>query len=276
MKKLILLLALFLTQPAFAAKKIVLTKDNTIALSTYMDETSTAQLAVQALEMDSRLPSNEPIYLVIDSGGGSIDWGIQMIENLRTLNRPVHTITLFSASMAFQTVQGLGKRYITRQGTLMSHKARGSFSGEFPGQLDNRYAYYLKRVQTLDVIASKRSGRSVKDYQNLIENEMWCDGVDCIKARFADELVVTACDSSLAGTQDKLLFKDMFMGHIIEVFVVMSKCPTNTGILDFSIRVDGNSLTNRYYDTNLTPEVSHRIKQLVEKATNKRNNIIKY
>src|ERR1043166_5876308 len=86
--------------------QIVLTKDNTVALSGEISDESAAKVVIKARELDTQLPSGYPIYLVISSPGGSIDAGLEMIDNLKTLKRPVHTVTLFGASMAFQTVQG--------------------------------------------------------------------------------------------------------------------------------------------------------------------------
>lgn len=227
--------------------QIILTVDNTLSFdSVFMDDT-VANLVQKAKEMDARLPSGDPLYLVLQSPGGSIDAGLELISNLASLNRPVHTITLFAASMGFQTVQGLGQRFILKNGTLMSHKARGGFRGEFPGQLDSRYSHYLKRVNRMNEIAAKRTNgkHDLKSYNNLIENEFWCDGLDCVAEGFADSVISASCDKSLEGTKKTTVEKLMYMEHIVEIVEEKSSCPLNSGALGIKVFVNGESL---YHD----------------------------
>lgn len=256
--------------------QIVLTKDNVLSLDGEMDDEGMAKLAVQARAMDSRLPSNEPLYLVISSPGGSIDAGLELISNLKTLNRPVHTISIFSASMAFHTVQGLGTRYVLETGTLMSHKARGGMQGEIPGQFDSRYAYHLKRILKLDekVVARSNGKQTVESYTAAYANELWCDGQECVDKGLADEVIPVTCDKSLEGTK-KDVTAVSFMGLRLEVGVVKAACPTITGILGVETGKDGHKFeletltTNKYDYPNITPEnikeLQHKIEEVVAK-----------
>ncbi len=100
-----LIKAVLLTLPLtlFANNKVILTKDNTIVMNKVFTGASVANLANQAKNLDASAPSADPIYLVINSPGGSIDAGIELIENLSSLNREVKTINLWSASMGFHT-----------------------------------------------------------------------------------------------------------------------------------------------------------------------------
>jgi ATP-dependent protease ClpP protease subunit len=262
-KGIVIIAALF-TITAFAGKKsttnekslltsknnnvIVLTSDNTLSIHTYYSGEAVSNIVQKARLKDSKLPSNEPFYLVINSGGGLIDAGIELIENLNNLNRPVHTLSLWAASMAFQTVQGInGKRFITSNGTLMSHKARGTFSGEFPGQLDSRYSYYLKKVQRLEErAASRTNGKlTLAEYRNLIENEYFCDGNDCIAQGFADEIVAPRCDNSLNGTHEESYDRFMYMGSLVEIVDIFSDCPLQTEALSTQVFIDGKPLFNQ-------------------------------
>lgn len=226
---------------------LVLTKDNSITLNDYFYGESVANLTQKAKELDAKLPSGEPIVLVLNSGGGSIEAGIEGIQNMNTLNRPIITLTLFSASMGFQTVQGVkGERLITKNGTLMSHKARGFFYGEFPGQLDSRYSHYLKRVTRLDadVVARTKGKHTMESYAKLIENEYWCDGQDCVEQGLADRVVNPSCDQSLEGTHTKLWDRWLYFGHTIEIVDTMSNCPLITDPLSYNIYIDGEPLFN--------------------------------
>lgn len=272
---------------------VVLTKDNTLVMNTYFDTDSVAIVAQKAKDLDGILQSNEPLYLVIDSGGGSIEAGIELIQNLNSLNRPVHTVSLFSASMGFQTVQGVkGKRLLLPFGTLMSHKAYGGFRGEFPGQLDSRYGYYLRRVAALDNQVVKRTNgkHTAKSYASLIENEYWCDGADCITQGFGDGLANVSCDKSLSGTRVESE-KFIFMGMAVEIQLIMSACPVITGVLDYKVLIDGEPLfkkerqENTYYYESRTSKISkddmdrlnQKIKTIVDQRTNtSKREIIKY
>ena len=220
----------------------VLTKDNAITFNDYFSGEYVANVVQKAKVLDGKFKSKEPLCLVIASGGGSIDAGVELIENMNNLNRPVHTITLFAASMGFHTVQGIkGQRFITTDGTLMSHKARGGFYGEFPGQLESRYFYYLKRILRLDEgVVERTNGKfNAKTYASLIENEYWCDGQECINNGFADATIAPKCDDSLNGTYKKVLDRWMYMGHVIELIATYAICPLQTEMLAWNGFIDG-------------------------------------
>jgi ATP-dependent protease ClpP protease subunit len=244
-KYLITILA-FMSTSVFAGPKTykaTLTSENTIFINGAVTPESVAKVVAAAKQLDSPTPSKEPLYLVLNTGGGDIDAGIEMIENLQRLNRPVVTITAFAASMGFQAVQGLNTRLIQKNGTLMSHKAKGGFWGEFPGQMDSRYQFWLKRVENMDKVAVKRAkGKyTLESYQKLVENEFWCEGEDCIEAGFADALVNAQCDKSLSGTRIESE-RFIYEGMAIEVQVTFDKCPLNTGELEFQVLVNGRPL----------------------------------
>lgn len=241
MNKFLVTLAMFGALSAFAEDKtpattttVVLTKDNSIIFDQEVDAFSGGKTLQRAQEMDSKLASREPIYIVMDTPGGSIEDGLRLIAGLKALNRPIHTITTFSASMGFQMVQGLGDRLILPFGTLMAHKARGGFSGEFPGQIDSRYVYYIKRLDRMDAqtVARTKGKHTVKSLQAMYENESWLEGEDAVAQGLADKVVLVKCDHSLNGTRDTVFD---FMGF--QIVLVQSECPANTGVLDVAVMV---------------------------------------
>jgi ATP-dependent protease ClpP protease subunit len=247
MKKLILAL---ITLPLFAQTQRppladpVLTKDNVVVMNEQFSAESCAKVVKEARDLDFRTLSTDPIYLIINSPGGSIQAGLELIENLSSLRRKVSTINLFSASMGFQTAQGLNERLITKTGTLMSHKASGTFSGEFPGQFDSRYQYILKKILRLDehTVSRTKGKHTLESYRTLTENEYWCDGADCVEQGFADRVVAPSCDKSLSGTNTKLLASLVILGTPIEVKAVFDACPINTSPLSVDISANGKSI----------------------------------
>ncbi len=229
-------------------REVILSANNVVAVDDYVYDESVTKWSARVHALDSSLPSGDPIYLLINSGGGSIESGIQLIQLLKSLNRPVNTITTFGASMAFHAVQGVpNSRLVTNLGVLMSHKARGGFIGEFPGQLDSRYQFWLRLVAKLDADVIARTGGLLnnKSYAQLIENEYWCSGSDCVKQGFADEVVAPSCDASLAGTEWIPVAKFLYGGLPVEVRSQHSKCPLITGELDIQIYIAGEPLFPR-------------------------------
>lgn len=283
MKKIMLGILLSLGVTAFAKNTslpvLTLTEKSVIIMNQEFDDDTITAVAKKAKEMDSALPSGEPITLVIDSPGGSIDAGLQLIEILNSLNRPVNTLTLFSASMGFHTVQGLGQRYITEDATLMTHKARGGFSGEFPGQLDSRYSYYLKRINRMNekVVARTNGKHTLKSYNALHENEFWCDGADCLKEGLVDKVVTAKCDKTLSGERTDVQ-KFFFMGMPIVLELIYDKCPLLRTPLDVKITIGGEDAfakRNSYdsLDKDLVTALDAKVKAIIKERTNR--NVIK-
>lgn len=219
---------------------IVLKKTNTIVFNEQFDDLSVAKATAEAYALDASLSKGEPIYIIMNSPGGSIISGLELIANLNALGRKVNTITLFAASMGFQTVQGLGDRLIVSNGTLMSHRgfASGGFSGEFGGkeksQLTNRYEYWLAKIRTLDEQTVKRTKgkQTLSSYQDAYENELWIDGQDAVNAGYADAVVSPRCDKSLSGIRDQVI---NYMG--MEIILHFSECPLITGPLGYEVMI---------------------------------------
>jgi ATP-dependent protease ClpP protease subunit len=226
-----------------SAKEVVLTQDNTLVLNSAFSGKSVSELIGQAKKMDADLKSGYPIYLFLDTPGGGIQAGLELIEFLRGLNRPVHTVTLFAASMGWQLLQHLGTRYVLQYGVLMSHKAYGGFRGEFGGgesQLDSRYGLWLRRLNTMDKQTVKRTNgkKTLKQYQSEYDNELWLNGGEAVSNGYADEVATVKCDKGLKGTRSKTI---RFLGFKIEV--VYDKCPIRT----YPIDIKATLRTNKGY-----------------------------
>lgn len=243
--RIFLIIAMLFSSLAMAKpkKEIVLTKDNTLVLNMSFTGKSVAKLIGEAKKMDADLESGYPIYLFLDTPGGSIQAGLELIEFLNGINRPVHTVTLFAASMGWQLLQHLGDRYVLKYGILMSHKAYGGFRGEFGGgssQLDSRYGLWLRRLDLMDKQTVNRTGgkKTLKQYRSEYDNELWLNGDEAVEHGYADEVVGVKCAENLNGTREENF---MFFGFNISL--KFDECPIRT----YPVSIAVNVRTNKGY-----------------------------
>jgi len=243
--RLILTIFLFLSMTVASGQsdkeeQITLTGDNTIVLNSSFTGASVSALITQAKKQDSDLKSGYPMYLFLDTPGGSIQAGLELVEYLKGLNRPVHTVTLFAASMGWQLLQHLGTRYVLKYGVLMSHKAYGGFRGEFGGsgsQLDSRYSFYLRRINMMDeqTVTRTRGVKTLKTYQSEYDNELWLNGGEAVRNGYADKVVNAKCDKGLLGTRDKII-----RWSSVSIVLSFDKCPLVTYPLSITVKVRTN------------------------------------
>ena len=163
-----------------------------------------------------------PIYLYLNSPGGSIYQGLRFISFAKTINN-LHTITEFSASMAAAIAQGLpGKRYVVENGVFMFHRARGGFQGQFEdGELESRLKMWKKIVRNMEKMQAKRIGITLKEYKTRRVNEWWVYGDDNIKQNTADGMVEVRCTPALISKEHKVVVRSMFGTRE----VTLSGCP---------------------------------------------------
>jgi ATP-dependent protease ClpP protease subunit len=215
-----------------ASKQIIrLSESNTLSFDDEFNLTNVSKLQQKVMEIDSKLPKGEPIRLVLNTPGGSVMAGKLLIDTLSALDREIQTLTIFAASMGYNLVQAMGKRYILPSGVLMSHRAAVSgVKGQIDGELESRVDFYKQITEDLEVQAATRVGVDVDQYKRMIINELWITGAKAVKLNHADEVVLATCDASLKGVVQNNV--NTLFGR---VYYTTSKCPLITGILDFSL-----------------------------------------
>lgn len=228
---------------------ITLSETNTLVLNSIVNGDSVGQLLVQAGELDKKssglvatikhtLRGNkpEPMYLFLNTPGGIVQSGLELVEGLKSMRRPVHTVTAFAASMGFQIAQSLGTRYVLKSGILMSHYAVGEFAGAFggqePSQAMNRYRIWSQRIKEMDeqTVLRTNGKQTLQSYQKAYNTELWVTGSEAVTQGYADEVVRIKCDDSLSGVTTNVI---VFFG--IPIAYDLAKCPINSSPMNIRI-----------------------------------------
>lgn len=252
MKKVLWILLIFASSAFAADNPIVLSSANILVLNNEVNSESVAKIMIDARKLDADTSSflaAKPIYLFLDTPGGSIIDGLKLIDFLKGLKRPVHTITSFAASMGFQIAEQLENRYILPHGILMSHRARGEVSGEFggvsPNQMESRYALWSRIVKELDeaTVARTKGKQTLASYERKYVPELWLTAGQAVDGGFADAVIHARCNSSLDGTDEHEI---TFMGF--KITYETDKCPLNSGILNAKLSISTNQGVMTYDD----------------------------
>lgn len=212
---------------------IELTDKNTVIMDQVFSDNSVSEVMIKIQKLSENMKANETIYLVMNTPGGSVDAGLRMLSFIKALPQKVKTLTLFSASMGFQTVQQLDERLILDTGTLMSHRATFGCQGEAEGEIESCMNWVMSMVHDLDQKAAARMQMSTQDYKELIRDEYWAYGDKAVTDKAADRKVLAKCGSSLMGSRN-VVFDTMFGSFDVE----MSRCPLIPGFL--SVKAQGN------------------------------------
>lgn len=201
---------------------IKLEKKNSLVLKGVITDKSVALLQNKLMILSNKLPSNTPIFLVLDTPGGSVFAGMSLIDNIKAIPQPVFTITLLAASMGFQIAQALDARFVTSSGIYMSHRASvSSFAGgQFDGEFETRYNMMKQKIDYLDSVAAARMGISLKYYKKIVKDEYWVHGFQAKNHRVADHLARVYCGKSMQNQHEEII-RTMFG----PVSLMFSDCP---------------------------------------------------
>jgi ATP-dependent protease ClpP protease subunit len=209
---------------ANASEELVeLTTKNTVSIRTEINYSSVSKAETELQDLDrQRGNKTYPIYLVLDSPGGSIDAGNNFIEFAKTFNN-VKTISMFSASMASAIVQSMpGERLVLSTSEMMFHRAKAQIQGQVEtGELESELAHLKSIVRHMEQINADRIGISLLDYKAKVKDEWWIFGKDNIKEGTADRLVSIKCSDLLIRTVENVVLDIGFM----EISGKISACP---------------------------------------------------
>lgn len=147
----------------------------------------------QVVEYMTNLEENsaEPIYVLIDSPGGSILAGERLISAMESAKGPVYTVcTGLCASMAAVLHAYGTKRYAQNRAILMYHDAAGGFEGNF-ARMKSQFTLVQRKVDKVDEYICYRAHIDCKEFRNKKLNETWLDAEDAMSMGFVDAVVKT-------------------------------------------------------------------------------------
>ncbi len=224
-------------------ESIVLTADNHVALEGDVNRDSVSKW-IQALY--ERAEKDSELFVYIDSGGGSVDDGLHLIEqmhHLRTmLNVKLRCIARRAYSMAFGIFElGCDERLITENSVLMQHQATYGIGGSHH-MVRSRLALYQKQIEKFDAQQAEKLQMSVEAFSERINNEWWLHGDECIDANAADAFVTVGCDPDLAQDIVEDTTRIQFGPFVFTKRVRKSRCPL-IGVLE-EIEDDDNDDDN--------------------------------
>jgi len=234
-RKLLLLLLITVTglmlSPYAFGKSIILNSSNSVSIR---GDINTEMLA----SVISQLARNKDTvqYIYINSGGGDIDSGFQILDYLKSTGKKTVCITSYAASMAFSMFQACDVRLVTPHAQLMQHLGSYMIMGKSKSN-DSERRVIMAKLRALDAADAKRMGLSVSDFKKRIDFDMWLFGSEIIQNKAADRMVDVECSSELANkrevvaryTDDGYLTKETFSScPIIGSPISVEKIPFET------------------------------------------------
>lgn len=188
-----------------------LSKGSTVTLFTDVNEYS-ANKVIGGIKAANKDKPGKPIYLVLDSPGGSVIDGARIITAMQASKNKVYTVCLqICASMAAMILEYGEERYAVDRSIIMFHPA--SVGGMIQGELDkvvSRFTFLQRYVDKMDHYTAKRAGVPYPEFKARSNRELWIDAEDALADKLIDKIVLVELQSSVLpadGTSNVLKTK---------------------------------------------------------------------
>lgn len=158
-----------------------------------VDDKSMEKAINQVLLLDALDPGKD-IELFISSPGGSVTAGLSLLDVMKMIPSPVHTICMgLAASMGSMLLsQGVkGKRKIFPNGRVMIHQPSiGGVQGQAI-ELEITAKQIVKTRRILAEILAENCGQSVEKILKDFDRDYWMDAKEALEYGIVDEIATT-------------------------------------------------------------------------------------
>ena len=220
-----LLVICFLAIPA-KPELIELKKDNFVSLRETINQDSSSRLLSKLNSIENK---HNVIYLYINSPGGSVIAGLEIINYIKSLQsqeKKIICIAHNAISMAFVIFQYCSERYILYSSTLMQHQMSLGVKGKLY-DINSRMSYLNSLETNINQHQATRLNLSLDNFTRLIQNDWWLYSEDILLNNAADKIVSLFCsfDNFEETTKTTTLFGD--------ITVTYSACP----MINYPLRI---------------------------------------
>jgi ATP-dependent Clp protease protease subunit len=157
-----------------------------------VDDKSMEKAINQVMLLDSLDPGKD-IELFISSPGGSVTAGLALLDIMKLISSPVHTVCMgLAASMGSMLLsQGVkGKRKIFPNGRVMIHQPSiGGVQGQAI-ELEITAKQIVKTRRILAEILAENCGQPVEKVLKDFDRDYWMDAKEALEYGIVDEIVV--------------------------------------------------------------------------------------
>jgi ATP-dependent Clp protease protease subunit len=203
---------------------IVISRDNSIFIVQEVSYETMSRAQQEFLDLVLRRKPNDPIYIVLDTPGGSVEAGMRFYETVKPYKN-VHTITLRSYSMGALLVQAIpGQRLMVETGDLMFHHIKAGFQGYMTqADLEKQLAAFRAIELKMALIATSRSKLTIAQYTAKIVDDWFLSVDEAIKFGLIDKEVTVECTPALIA--EKVQVESIVHPMLPPVVIERSACP---------------------------------------------------
>jgi ATP-dependent Clp protease protease subunit len=156
-----------------------LLRERIIMVNGPIDDISASVITAQLLFLESEAPK-KPLYMYINSPGGSVTAGLAIYDTMQYINPAVHTIaTGQAASMAALLLCGGDVRMALPHAEIMLHQPSGGAQG-MASNILIQSREILRLRSSLNKLYAKHTGQSIETIEQVMDRNTY---MDCSKAK---------------------------------------------------------------------------------------------
>lgn len=169
-----------------ASKSITLT-DRVVDLNGSITDTMIMKAQAKLYKFDEA--SHDPVWIRINSGGGSVQAGLILLDTMKALKSPTRCLVESKAySMAAILLVFCDERYALDHATIMLHEASFGLQGEDPTNR-SRMDFITKYLDGIHVEIAELLDMKVDAYRAKLRDAWWLLADEALDARIIDSIV---------------------------------------------------------------------------------------
>ncbi len=172
-----------------------LLKDRIVLLGTPVDDQMSSLICAQLLFLESEAPE-KPIYMYINSPGGSVTAGMAIYDTMQFISSPVSTLCMGQAASmgAFLLAAGeKGMRYSLPNSRIMIHQPSGGFRGQAT-DIDIQAREILHLKEHLNTILANNTGKPVDQVAIDTERDYFMSADEACTYGLIDKVLTARSD----------------------------------------------------------------------------------
>lgn len=167
--------------------KLVIDNDRAVVLRGVVRTDNISKIIRTIKDYD--MESSEPIFLIINSPGGYIADGFELINTIKSIESRVYCVIETEAySMAAILSQYCHKTYIHKYGSMMFHEAGYSVRGS-QSKITSIVDFTNRYLDKLHEDLTKQMGITLDEYALMIQNDWWITAEEAAKYGLVDGIL---------------------------------------------------------------------------------------